>query len=190
MEALEKYSTPTSRLEAEFRIIAHEPARCNRERDMGSLNHFHRGKAMRDGNLRAILLEVGRTGNMATAHVFEWAGNKNNESMFLVAPDGHLRWAKPSGRSTGAVWKEWGENMQYVESHPYVEVGDDPRTTAWEPVPTLTPCKHGSSLIKTHLGELAVGVSSHPWLEPEGKLVGANDTPQLNPSMQNVEVAS
>ena len=175
--ALRKYTNPTSRFEAELRSIFHEPASGNHERDLRDSNHFLRGKALSDGNLRIIVLEVNKREQTTAAHTFEWEGNRTHDSIFLVASGGRLRWAKPSGRSKETSRKEGGGGggMHWAEYRPYVEYGSNLRPVPTEKVPALTPRKHCSSVIKTHLVELTVGVGIHPWLEPEGKLVGSDD---------------
>ena len=99
---------------------------------------------------------------------------------------GHLRWAKPSEKSTETSWKEWGENMHGAEYHPYQEDREHRLLPTSDVLPTVTACKHCAVLIKTHLSDLAVGVGNKPWLEAEGKLVGSNG--QAQPAAVSADV--
>lgn len=130
---------------------------------------------------------MNRKETTTVAHIFDWAGNKNPDVLFLVALGGHRRWGNPPGRCTETEWAGCGENAQGLGRHPYAGYIDDQRYTAAEETPTLTSCRNCSPITKTQLSKLDVGVGVRPGETAEGKEVGAYNQSVFEQSIANQE---
>ena len=115
-----------------------------------------------EGNLKVVALDGGSKGNQGKCTHFRVGRGQNPELIVLVALDGHLRWAKTSGRCAETAWKGWGGHAQGAEHRPYAQYANDPRDAPTEVTHTITPCRHLHALIGTQQSSLAVGVGMRP----------------------------
>ena len=104
--------------------------------------------------------------------------------IYMIASEGHMRWAKPSPVTRPRIWKEWAQEVAEIVYHPRVDIGvEEEDWMAHHGQRTLYPCKHCQQKVKTTLTRLTTGNSKGLDMERSDQLVGAaketTDTPQL-----------
>ena len=149
---------------AELESVIHEPMSFAHERDLRTLSMF---LFQANGNIQLRVLELTHDG-IVVANTYPYS-NDANLVVYLIAADGHLRWAKPSPVTHQSTWEEWKREFDEVIIRPFVGIaseGEEVKAMG-QARTSLFPCKHCRLTIKTAIASLTTGSLTTPDIKRE-----------------------